>query len=167
GLGAQEPEGVRGVPLDEERVRRRLGPAAAVGQRLERIGLPEGVAERQAGAARTDEEEAVGHQATSEIRTPWRLSWPSSRSGMRAVTSICSCQSPNEASTTCRRRSASRASSSVERKDATRWWGSLRMKPTVSVTSALYPSPRSTVRVAESSVAKSRSSTNRSASPDS
>ncbi len=64
---------------------------------------------------------------------------------------------------TWRRRSASRASSRVERKEAIRWWGSFRMKPTVSVSRAWWPDPRSTVRVAESRVANRRSSTKRSA----
>ena len=67
---------------------------------------------------------------------------------------------------TCSSRSASRVSSSVARNDATRWCGSLRMNPTVSVSSTCAFSPRSTSRVSGSSVAKSRSSTKTSGAPD-
>jgi hypothetical protein len=44
--------------------------------------------------------------------------------------------------------------------DATRWCGSLRMKPTVSVSSTIWRSGLTSWRVVESSVAKSRFSTN-------
>ena len=76
-----------------------------------------------------------------------------------STTRICPSQSGWLASTTWSSTSAPRTSSRVARKLATRWCGSLRMKPTVSVTRARCPSPRSTSRVRVSSVAKSRSST--------
>ena len=69
-------------------------------------------------------------------------------------------KSASEASVTCSRRSASIASTSVLWNEATRWCGSLRMKPTVSVTSATWRSGLTSWRVVESSVANSRSSTN-------
>ena len=91
----------------------------------------------------------------------------SSSASTRSTTRICPSQSGWLASTTCSRTSAARASSSVARKLATRWCGSLRMKPTVSVTRARWPSPSSTSRVSVSSVANSRSSTKISCCPES
>ena len=67
-------------------------------------------------------------------------------------------------STTCSSRSASRTSSNVLLKLSTSAWGSLRMKPTVSASSTDLLVSSSTWRVVASSVAKSRSSANTSAS---
>ena len=64
------------------------------------------------------------------------------RPAPRSPTRRCSSQLGCATSTTCSTRSASVASSRVDRKGATRWWGSLRMKPTVSVRTAVTPSPR-------------------------
>ncbi len=77
---------------------------------------------------------------------------------------ICAAACEWEVSTTCKSNSASRTSSNVERNAATKWWGSFWIKPTVSVSKKRLPSGSSTWRVVGSSVAKSLSSTNTSAS---
>ena len=69
-----------------------------------------------------------------------------------------------EASTTWTSRSASTTTSSVDWNASTSWWGSLRMKPTVSVSSTDSPPGSDSRRVVASSVANSRSSTSTPAS---
>ena len=61
---------------------------------------------------------------------------PSNSSSTASTACICRRRSGSAASTTWSSRSASTASTSVLWNEATRWCGSLRMKPTVSVSSA-------------------------------
>ena len=81
-------------------------------------------------------------------------------SSSRTVWTVARCSSKcaSEASTTSTRTSARLTSSRVARKASTSWCGSLWMKPTVSVTIAVWPSPSLTWRLVGSSVANSLSS---------
>ena len=81
-------------------------------------------------------------------------------SSSRTVWTVARCSAlwPSAASTTSTSTSARVTSSSVARNASTSWCGSLWMKPTVSVTIAVCPSPSLTWREVGSSVANSLSS---------
>ena len=134
-LGAQRVDPEPGQGRDEDRAARRPAPASSPfgAAAVEEVGLVERDEPRLVAGAELVEDGLDG----------------------RAVLRR---RGASEASTTSTRTSARLTSSSVARKASTSWCGSLWMKPTVSVTIAVWPSPSLTWRLVGSSVANSLSS---------